>query len=171
MSWVRPACQSARDRTPVADRPPSEGRFRPGPFRAGVDDDRGAASTELVLVMPVLIAFLSLVVMAGRLTDAKGDVVSAASDAARAASLQATPGAAVAEAEAIAAASVAGEGIECSGGVGVDIDFVPAFERGATVHVTVSCDVQTGDLALLDLPGVVTVREQAWELVDAHRSL
>ncbi len=139
--------------------------------RACPGGDGGAASTELVLVMPVLIAFLSLVVVAGRLTDAKGDVVSAASDAARAASLQATPAAAVAEAEAIAAASVAGEGIECSGGVTVDIDFIPAFERGATVHATVACDVQTGDLALLDLPGVVTVTEQAWEPIDAHRSL
>jgi hypothetical protein len=124
----------------------------------------------LVLVMPVLIAFLSLVVVAGRLTDAKGDVVSAASDAARAASLGMTQAAAVADAEAIAAASVAGEGIECEGGVGVDIDFVPAFQRGATVHVTVTCDVQTGDLALLDLPGVVTVTEQAWEPIDAYRS-
>ena len=145
------------------------GRYRR--IRARLAGDRGAASTELVLVMPVLIAFLSLVVVAGRLTDAKGDVVSAASDAARAASLEATAGAALAEAETIAAASVAGEGIDCTGGVAVDIDFVPAFERGATVHATVTCDVRTGDLALLDLPGVVTVTEHAWEPIDAHRSL
>jgi hypothetical protein len=134
-------------------------------------DERGAASTELVLVMPVLIAFLFLVVAAGRLTDAKSDVVSAASDAARAASLQASQGAAVTQAQRIAEDSVAGEGIECLGGLRVDVGFDPAFQRGATVHTTVECDVETGDLALLNLPGVVTVREQAWEPIDTHRSL
>ena len=40
-------------------------------------------TTELVIVMPVLICFLFLVIAAGRLTDAKSDVVGAASDAAR----------------------------------------------------------------------------------------
>lgn len=132
--------------------------------------DGGAASTELVLIMPVLIAFFSLVVVAGRLTDAKGDVVSAASDAARAASLQPSLGAAQAAAQDIATDSVADEGIECIGGVQVAIDPDPAFERGATLHATVTCDVQTGDLALLNLPGVVTVTEHAWEPIDAYRS-
>lgn len=132
--------------------------------------DGGAASTELVLITPVLIAFFSLVVVAGRLTDAKGDVVSAASDAARAASLQPDLGAARAAAQDIATDSVADEGIECTGGVQVDVDADPAFERGATLHATVTCDVQTSDLALLNLPGVVTVVEHAWEPIDAHRS-
>ena len=90
--------------------------------------DGGAASTELVLITPVLIAFFSLVVLAGRLTDAKGDVVSAASDAARAASLQPTFGAAHAAAQDIASDSVADEGIECAGGVQVDRP-APGFER------------------------------------------
>ncbi|MBN2624011.1 MAG: pilus assembly protein [Acidimicrobiales bacterium] len=136
-------------------------------------DDDGAATTEMVLVMPVLIAFLSLVVVAGRLTDAKSDVVSAASDAARAASLQANAQAAQAQAQAIAEDSVAGEGIECVGGIRVVLSYPGGggFARGATVQATVSCDVQTGDLALLDLPGVVTVTERAWEPVDTHRSL
>jgi hypothetical protein len=125
----------------------------------------------LVLVMPVLIMFLFLVVAAGRLTDARSDVVSAASDAARAASLEASQGTSVAQARQIAEDSVAGEGIECVGGLRVDVGFLPRFERGATVHTTVECDVETGDLALLDLPGVITVREQAWEPIDTHRSL
>jgi hypothetical protein len=124
-----------------------------------------------VLVMPVLILFLFLVVAAGRLTDAKGDVVSAASDAARAASLQGDAATAVAQAQQIAAATVAGEGLDCRGGLRVAVGFEPAFERGATVHTSVECDIATGDLALLDLPGVITVRQQAWEPIDTHRSL
>ncbi len=137
--------------------------------------DVGAATTELVLVMPVLIAFLSLVVAAGRLTDARSDVVSAASDAARAASLQDSAGAAATQAQNIAEDSLAGEGIECVGGINVDLAYEGGsgggLERGATVHATVSCDVETGDLALLNLPGVITVVEHAWEPIDGNRSL
>jgi Flp pilus assembly protein TadG len=141
-------------------------------LRARSPDERGAATTEMVLIMPVLISFLFLVVAAGRLTDAKSDVVGAANDAARAASLAGTQGAAVADARAAAAATVSGEGMGCEGGgPQVDLSFTPAFERGATVHVTVTCDVHTGDLALLNLPGVITVTEHAWEPIDAHRSL
>ncbi len=120
--------------------------------------------------MPVLIGFLFLVVAAGRLTDARSDVVSAASDAARVASLQFSEGAAEAEAQSIAAATMAGEGIECQGGPVVDVVPVDGFGPGGTLHVTVRCDVPTGDLALLALPGVVTVSEDAWEPIDAHRS-
>lgn len=142
--------------------------------RAGSSDERGAASTEMVLVMPVLIVFLFLVVAAGRLTDAKSDVVAAANDAARAASLSPVgdgQGAAVARAQSAAAATVSGEGMGCQGGgPQVSLTFTPAFEPGATIHVVVTCDVHTGDLALLNLPGVITVTEHAWEPIDAHRS-
>lgn len=146
-------------------------RHQPGDGR-GADRgaDRGAASTEMVLVFPILIAFLSLVVVSGRLTDAKGDVVSAASDAARAASLQKSPGAAVTQAQAIAADTLAGEGVECVGGADVDLAFPDGFVPGGTVEATVRCDVATGDLAMLNLPGVVTVTEHAWEPIDRHRS-
>jgi Flp pilus assembly protein TadG len=133
--------------------------------------DRGAAATELVLITPVLIAFLFLVVAAGRLTDAKSDVVSAASDAARAASLEATEGAARAAAADIAEQTLAGEGVECDGGAAVQVTFDPEFARGATVHAIVTCDVSTGDLALLNLPGVITVTQHAYESIDTHRSL
>jgi Flp pilus assembly protein TadG len=128
----------------------------------------------MVLVMPVLIAFLFLVVAAGRLTDARSDVVSAASDAARAASLQVSEGAATTEAQNIAEDTLAGEGIECIGGIQVHLAYEGGgggLARGATVHATVTCDVETGDLALLNLPGVITVEEEAWEPIDAHRSL
>lgn len=136
-------------------------------------EERGSATTEMVLTMPILIGFLFLVVAAGRLTDAKSDVVAAASDAARAASLQTNGAAAATQAQAIAEDSVAGEGIDCMGGVDVTLSYSGGsggFAPGATVQATVTCDVQTGDLALLNLPGVVTVTEHAWEPIDTHRS-
>jgi hypothetical protein len=135
--------------------------------------DRGVVTTELVIVMPVLICFLFLVIAAGRLTDAKSDVVGAASDAARVASLQQSAGAARAQAQAAATDTVSGENLNCKDGPQVDTEFVPSgdFERGATVHVEVTCTVDTRDLTFIGLPLSVTLFEEAWEPIDAHRSL
>jgi Flp pilus assembly protein TadG len=135
--------------------------------------DRGVVTTELVIVMPVLICFLFLVIAAGRLTDAKSDVVGAASDAARVASLQQSAGAAQAQAQAAATDTVSGENLNCENGPQVDTEFLPSgdFERGATVHVEVTCTVNTRDLTFIGLPLSVTLFEEAWEPIDAHRSL
>jgi hypothetical protein len=130
-------------------------------------------TTELVIVMPVLICFLFLVIAAGRLTDAKSDVVGAASDAARVASLQQSASAARAQAQAAATDTVSGENLNCKDGPQVDTEFLPSgeFERGATVHVEVTCTVNTRDLTFIGLPLSVTLFEEAWEPIDAHRSL
>jgi hypothetical protein len=135
--------------------------------------DRGVVTTELVIVMPVLISFLFLVIAAGRLTDAKSDVVGAASDAARVASLQESAAAAQAQAQAAATDTVSGENLNCKDGPQVDTEFLPSgeFERGATVHVEVTCTVDTRDLTFIGLPLSVTLVEEAWEPIDAHRSL
>ena len=135
--------------------------------------DRGVATTEMVLVMPVLISLLFLVIAAGRLTDAKSDVVGAASDAARVASLQDNAGAARTQAQAAAIDTVSGENLNCKDGPQVSTEFLPdgRFERGATVHVEVTCTVDTRDLTYIGLPVRVTLVEEAWEPIDAHRSL
>ena len=135
--------------------------------------DHGVVTTELVIVMPVLICLLFLVIAAGRLTDARSDVVGAASDAARVASLQQSAGAARVQAQAAATDTVSGENLNCEGGPEVDTEFLPGgeFERGTTVHVEVTCTVDTRDLTFIGLPLSVTLFEEAWEPIDAHRSL
>jgi Flp pilus assembly protein TadG len=135
--------------------------------------DRGLVTTELVLVTPLLIAFLFLLLAAGRLVDAKSDVVSAANDAARVASLQVSEAAARTQAQAAAEDTLAGEGLDCQGGVDVDIQVIgPAFDRGNVVQANVSCDVKTSDLGLLTsvLGSVVTVSDHAREPIDTYRS-
>lgn len=135
--------------------------------------DRGVVTTELVIVMPVLICFLFMVIAAGRLTDARSDVVGAAGDAARVASLQQSAAAARVQAQAAATDTVSGENLNCKGGPQVETEFLPSgqFERGATVHVEVTCTVDTRDLTFIGLPLSVTLFEEAWEPIDAHRSL
>lgn len=136
--------------------------------------DRGSVTVELVLVFPLIIMFLFLVILAGRVTDARSDVVAAANDAARVASLQASGDQAETQAQLAAEATLAGEGLECIGGVQVDtsVEGSGGFGRGAVVVTDVSCDVATSDLLLLDIGGgVITVTEQGREPVDSHRSL
>jgi hypothetical protein len=114
-----------------------------------------------------------MVIAAGRLTDARSDVVGAAGDAARVASLQRSAAAARVQAQAAATDTVSGENLNCRGGPQVETEFLPSgqFERGATVHVEVTCTVDTRDLTFIGLPLSVTLFEEAWEPIDAHRSL
>jgi Flp pilus assembly protein TadG len=137
----------------------------------GHRSDRGSASTEFVLITPALIAFLFLLLAAGRLTDAKSDIVGAASDAARAASVQPTAGQANAAAAAAADDTVSGERLNCSGGgPQVEAKYLPEFQRGAIVHITVTCTVNVSDLSYIGFGPSVTLTEEAWEPIDAHRS-
>jgi Flp pilus assembly protein TadG len=137
-------------------------------------------TTELVIVLPILVAFLFLLVLAGRLTDARSDVVGAANDAARAASLQRNETDAQEQAQAAAADTVAGERLNCTGeGPTVEVATVmsgsetaPApFGRGADVRVTVTCQVDTRDLTFIGVGTTVTLTEVAWEPIDPYRSL
>ncbi len=131
--------------------------------------ERGAAATELVLVTPLLLLLLVFATLAGRLAGARGDLVGAARDAARAASIQRSPMAAGPAAQSAAEATLADEGFSCAS-VMVTTD-INAFRRGGTVAVKVSCDVDLSDLSPLPLPGVRTVSAQAVEVVDEFRGL
>jgi len=132
--------------------------------------ERGSVTVELVLILPVLLGFLFLMVAAGRLSDAKSDVVAATADAARAASLQRTQAAAEAQAEEAAQDTVSGERLNCQGGPDVTTTFLGGFGPGGTVHVVVHCAVATRDLTLVGLPVTVDLHDEAWEPIDTNRS-
>jgi len=136
--------------------------------RAGAGD-RGSAAAELVLITPLLIVILLLIVAAGRLTDARLQVDSAARQAARAASLARDPAAAAAQADATARAALASEHITCNP-MSVSPD-TGAFRPGGEVTVTVSCTVSLSGLALLRLPGAETLTASFSSPVDAYRGL
>ena len=65
-------------------------------------DERGVATLELVLLVPVLVAFILFAVGMGRLGQARGDIDAVARDAARAGSIARTPDEAAAAAQAAA---------------------------------------------------------------------
>ena len=130
--------------------------------------DRGAVSTELAVLTPLLIGFMLFVVFAGRVAQAEGDVAHAAHEAARAASLTGTPSAAVEAAQATAAANISEGGVACrSFDVSVD---TTNFAAGGQVAVAVTCQAAFGDIAMLAVPGSRTFTATAIEVIDTYRA-
>ena len=132
------------------------------------ETDRGTAVTELVLALPVLVVLLLFVVFAGRLTSAVNDVKTAATDAARAASVRNAAGDAVASAERTAEASLGDRGVSCSS-LAVVVD-TSRFVDGGSVAVDVTCTVDLADVTLIGVPGSKTISARGVEVVDRFRS-
>lgn len=131
--------------------------------------ERGAVTTELVLVTPLVLVMLLFAVFAGRVAGARNDVVGAARDAARAASLSRTTAGARPAAEEAAAATLDDQEVTCEGSPRVSVD-VADFVPGGTVAVEVACAIRLADLSLLGINGSRTVTARAVEVVDRYRS-
>lgn len=101
--------------------------------------ERGDVAVEAAIVAPVLffLMFAGLLV-AGRSIQAKSQAESAAQEAARAASLEQTPGAAVASGQRALEANVADTvGMDCTAAIDAG-DLTP----GSLVEVEVTCDAE-----------------------------
>jgi Flp pilus assembly protein TadG len=131
--------------------------------------DGGAASIELVLLTPVLLALLLLVVAGGRLASARAKVDGAARDAARAATIARSPSGARAVANATVGERLQTGGVECRQ-LTVDLD-TTQFRPGGEVKATVTCVVDLADLTLLGIPGTRSITTVAVETVDAYRGI
>ncbi len=128
-------------------------------------DERGLATIELVIWVPVLVTLLLFVVALGRLATARAKVDAAARDGARAASLVRNPGEAAAAAEDAARASL-GAGSSICGNLSITTggDLV----AGGRAVVTVTCGVPMSDLAPL-MSGTKTLSSRFVAPIDAYR--
>ena len=127
----------------------------------------GSVAVELAVIAPGLVALLLLVVLAGRVAQAEGDVRRAASAAARAASLRQDPAAAEDAAREAAAANLGAAGVSC-GSLDMAVD-TSRFSAGGTVAVTVRCTASMADVSLLGVPGSRTFGARSVEVVDRYR--
>ena len=131
----------------------------------------GSAALELVILVPVLLALLGLVIAAGRTSLAQGSVDAAARDAARQASIAATPFAAVSAGTASATLALRQDGLDCRPLVTIDAaGFRTAPGQPAMVWATVTCTVPLSSLALPGLPGCHTMRARFGSPLDIYRS-
>jgi Flp pilus assembly protein TadG len=138
-------------------------------FPQRLHDERGSIAVEVAVIAPALVFLMLLVVYAGKVSEADGNVERAASDAARAASLRQDPGDATTDAQDTAAANLAAAGVPClTLTTGVDTD---DFTPGGTVTVTVRCEASMEDVTLLGVPGRRTFTATAVEVIDTYRGV
>ena len=133
-----------------------------------ISDDLGSVAVEVAVIAPALLFLMLIVVFAGKVAEADGNVERAASDAARAASLRQGPSDASTDAQNTAAANLSAAGVVCLDlTTTVDTD---DFAPGGTVTVTVSCEASMADVTLLGVPGRRTFTATAVEVIDTYRS-
>lgn len=135
-------------------------------------DERGAASAELVVIVPALVLVLGLFIAGGRLWFARATVVEAAQSAARAASLERSAGSAHQAGVSAGARVLATDGMRCAGdSVSVDTSaFGVPVGTPATVSATVTCQVPFADLTIPGMPGSITVRSSGAAALDTYRA-
>ena len=140
-------------------------------MRGRVADERGAATVELVLVVPILMIMLGLMMAGGRIWFAKGRLTDAAEAGARAASLARTSTAAVSDGRSAVHQAMQTSGLRCAGSsVVVDVSGfgVPAGTP-ATVRSTVGCRVPLADIMLPGLPGSLWISRSGASALDTYR--
>lgn len=133
--------------------------------------DRGYAPVELAVLVPVIGLLIVAVVAAGRIGVAREQVQQAAREAARAASLARSPGAAELAARTAASQSLGGSAASCPTFT-LQLDtsglLAPAGQPGE-VTATVTCQVPLSDLAGLPLPSQLGMTASFAAPVDQFR--
>ena len=113
--------------------------------------DRGSVSVELVILTPAFALMIALVLLVGRTQASRADVEAATHAAARSFSLSRDPAAAAEVAYDTTAERLEVGSPSCLS-LGWDVDITPE-----AVTVTVSCEVDLSEAALLPVPGAVSV--------------
>ncbi len=144
--------------------PRNAGRRRGGP-------ERGSAALEAAIGLPAFLLFVGLIIFAGRVAIATQAVDSAATQAARTASIARTATDAGATARSAATSSLTSQQVNCvSTAVTVDTaGFAAPVGTPATVTATVRCVVNLADLAVPGVPGTRTVTATSTSPVDTFR--
>jgi Flp pilus assembly protein TadG len=130
-------------------------------------DDRGSVAVEVAVIAPAFVFLLLLVVFAGKVAEADGNVERAAADGARAASLRQHPGDAATDAQVAVQANLSQAGVPCTD-LTTEVD-TSDFQPGGSVAVTVRCEASMADVTLLGVPGRRTFVARSVEVIDTYR--
>ena len=134
-------------------------------------DERGSAGIEAAIGIPAFALFVGLIIFGGRTASTHEALQSAAAEGARSASIARDAQTARADARQAAVASIANQGIGCSGvEVMVDTtDFAKQPGVPGTVDVAVSCRLDLSDLAVPGVPGSRVMRATMSSPIDTWR--
>lgn len=131
--------------------------------------DSGSVAVELVVLTPVLFLLALMMLVFGRVSEARQQVVEAARSGAQAAAVAPDARSAQSAAIQLATFDLFDRAHTCSGGdVLVDVS---RFAPGGSVTVEVSCHVDLSDLSVPGVPGSTTVHASASAPIDPYRSV
>lgn len=133
--------------------------------------NRGAASVEMSLLIPVLVLLLMAMAGAWRIGHTRAQIEEAASAGARAATIPASATQARALADQAITADLATVGVRCIG-MAIDIDTAAFANPPGTpgdVHTFISCQLSLSDVVVPGMPGTVTISASASEPIDTFR--
>lgn len=138
-----------------------------GGSRRSFTDERGSIAVEVAIIAPAFIFLMLLVVFAGKVAEANGNVERAASEAARAASMRQHPSDATVDAQTAAEQNLDQAGVPC---IVLDTAVDTSdFRAGGTVTVTVTCQASMADVTLLGVPGTRNFTARVVEVIDTYR--
>lgn len=129
----------------------------------GRPSDQGSVSVELAVLTPAFVLMLALVVLAGRVQSSRADIEAAAHSAARSITLARNPNSAVTDAHTATRQRLRVGSRSCRS-LGWD-----AVVNEDDVTVTISCQVDLSEAALLPVPGSITVSATSTEVIDRFR--
>ncbi len=146
-------------------------RTRRRPHLGVAGRERGAAVIEAAIGVPAFMLFVGLIVFAGRVAVANQAVGSAATDAARSASISRTQAQAADTARAAATQALSNQKVNCLRmTISVDTSgFGAPVGTPASVRATVTCVVNLSDMAVPGVPGTRTVSASMSSPLDTYR--
>jgi Flp pilus assembly protein TadG len=129
--------------------------------------DGGTMSLEMVIVVPIFVAFLMLLAGLGRIVDAQSQVDSAARDAVRAASIARSEGGAQSLGKEAAQQSLDGHH-RCTNNVRDDTLVSGDWQPGGQITVTVHCVISLSDVGFIGFPGTKAFDGKATAPIDKY---
>lgn len=135
-----------------------------------VQDERGSASIEAVVVGPAVVLLLCLVIFGGRVAMAHQTVQGIAADAARSATLARTSSQARSAAAHAVEAGMAQRQPCASHDLVLDLSgFAKPVGAPASVTATLTCRINAADLSLPGVQGQITVSRAMSSPLDTYR--
>jgi Flp pilus assembly protein TadG len=134
-----------------------------------ISDDGGSLTVELVVVTPVLVVLALTMLIFGRVSVSRQEVVEAARAGAQAAAVLPNASSAQMGAAIDAAVGIANQAHACKRPqIAADVSH---FYPGGYVTVTVVCKVELSDIAFPGMPGSTTVQASTTAPIDPYRSV
>ena len=131
--------------------------------------DVGSLAVELTVLMPALFLLAIILLVFGRVANARQQTVEAARAGAEVAAVQPSGSSAQSAATQLAMSDLVDESRACSGGsVSTDITH---YTQGGWVTVAVTCSVSLSDLSVPGLPKSTTLAGSSVAPIDPYRSI